>query len=73
MTCVTIAADTTAEEEACLKQQYPWQCWSHGLTVFEDFPSLEAMAQAKGLSPGIIMDAIASDKGNFEGMHFVKR
>ncbi len=73
MGCVTIAEDTTIAEEESLARHYPWQCWSNSMRQFEEFPTLESMARAKGLSVGIIMDAIASDGGNFEGLHFVKR
>lgn len=73
MSCVTLAAATTVEEEASLALQYPWQCWSQDQRVFEEFPSIEAMARAKGVSVSIIQAAIAYHGGNFGDMHFVQR
>ncbi|BAW19235.1 hypothetical protein [Ralstonia phage RP31] len=73
MGCAEIMESTTLEEEECLAILYPWQCWSKGMTQYEEFRSLEEMAKAKALSVDVIMDAIASNKGNLDDLHFVKR
>lgn len=63
---------TTEEEEKCLAQMYPWQCWSKGNTQSEEFRSLEEMAKAKSMTVEAVMDAIANNQGNLDGMRFVK-
>lgn len=73
MQTIDATAPTTALEEEWLDTQYPWKCYSQNLKVFEEFASLKAMADAKGLSVDVIMDAIASNGGNTDGFHFVKR
>lgn len=73
MSCTAIAPDTTAEEEECMDRLMPWKCYSDDLRVYEEFPSLTALAQAKSVSVELVMNAVANNKGNLEGMHIVKR
>lgn len=64
---------TTEEEEECLARLYPWQCWSKDMTQSQEFRSLDEMAKANSVSAEVIMDALANNHGDLDGMHFARR
>lgn len=72
MTEETRIESTTEEEEECLARLYPWQCWTKGGAQFEEYRSLEEMAKAKSMTVDAVMDAIANNQGNLEGMRFAR-
>jgi hypothetical protein len=73
MSSTAIAPDTTELEEECMDRLLPWKCYSDNLRRYEEYPSLQALAEAKSMSVSVIMDAIANHKGNLYDMHIVKR
>lgn len=64
---------TTELEEKFIDLQYPWHCHNPGFQSFNQYPSLEALCESKGLKPEEVRDAIKNHGGNIIGFHIVQR